>query len=47
MTLSFDFITGFSLGVEIITGNELEEDFNWLFVLHLGICRIGILKENV
>ena len=41
--IAFEFITGFTVGIEHDTGYE-EDDYNWVVAFHLGIFRIMIIN---
>jgi hypothetical protein len=40
MFIIFEFISGFSVGIEIVTKKELGEGEGWFILLELGIIRL-------
>lgn len=43
MLIFLDFVTGLTLGLEHISGDE-EDEFTWAIALHLGIVRVVFMK---
>ena len=45
MTVTLEFISGVSFGIQVITKEELdEEDDGWYILIELGIVRIIVEK---
>lgn len=42
IALHFEFIVGFALGIEHVSGDE-DDDFEWAVGIHLGIIRISLV----
>lgn len=42
MTLHFELIVGFALGIEHVSGDE-DDEFEWAVGIHLGFIRISLV----
>ena len=45
MLLTFEFITGLSVGIEHLSGDE-DDDFHWMIGIHLGILRVLLVSPK-
>ena len=45
MLITFEFITGLSLGIEHLSGEE-DDEFHWIIGIHLGIIRLLLVSPR-
>ena len=45
MLITFEFITGLSLGIEHLSGEE-DDEFHWMIGIHLGIIRVLLVSPR-